>query len=103
MTKGLNERNKLATLISDHAVEALSKNGIDSDASDIETFSGVALVSDIRNFTGMCETREPDQVTDLLNEHFARMTKIISANGGRIYKYIGDAVEVVFAYKDDME
>ncbi len=101
MTQGLNERNKLATLISDHAVEALSKNGLDSEASDIETFSGVALVSDIRNFTGMCETREPDQVTDLLNEHFARMTKIISANGGRIYKYIGDAVEVVFADKDD--
>ena len=101
MTKGLNERNKLATLISDHAVEALSKNGLDSEVSDIETFYGVALVSDIRNFTGMCETREPDQVTDLLNEHFARMTKIISDNGGRIYKYIGDAVEVVFADNDN--
>ena len=102
MTKGLYERNKLATLISDHAIEALSRGeGGESSGDDVESFSGVALVSDIRNFTGMCETQEPDQVTSLLNEHFATMTKIVSAKGGRIYKYIGDAIEVVFVDKEN--
>ena len=102
MIRGLNEREKLATLISDHAIEALSKsNNINSGASDVETFSGVALVTDIRNFTGLCETHEAYEITELLNEHFAQMTKIISARGGRIYKYIGDAIEVVFADRDD--
>lgn len=101
MTKGLNERNKLATLLSDQAVEALSKNKSGEELSDVETFKGTVLVSDIRNFTGMCESYPPDQIIDLLNEHFAQMTKIVSANGGRIYKYIGDAVEVVFADSDD--
>ncbi len=96
MTKGLREREKLATLISDHAVAAISKSESGGSGSDTESFSGVALVSDIRNFTGMCETYQPDMVTDLLNEHFAQMTKIISEHGGRIYKYIGDAVEAVF-------
>ena len=104
MTKELSERDKLATLISDHAVEALSKNEEgNSNISDVETFKGTALVTDIRNFTGMCEKYNPEQITDLLNEHFARMTRIFSLNGGRIYKYIGDAVEVVFADNDDNE
>ena len=104
MTRELSERNKLATLLSDHAVEALSKKEEGSGAiSDVETFKGTALVTDIRNFTGMCEKYNPEQITDLLNKHFAFMTKIFSANGGRIYKYIGDAIEVVFSDNDDFE
>lgn len=101
MIKELSERNKLATLISDHAVEALSKKSESDDNSDVETFKGTVLVTDIRNFTGMCEIYSPNQITSLLNEHFANMTKIFSKNGGRIYKYIGDAVEVIFAEQDD--
>ena len=104
MTRELSERNKLATLLSDHAVEALSKkednNGV---ISDVETFKGTALVTDIRNFTGMCEKNTPEQITDLLNKHFASMTRIFTANGGRIYKYIGDAIEVVFSDNDDFD
>lgn len=100
MTRGLREREKLATLISDHAIEAISRSGQDSGVPGTDSFSGVALVSDIRNFTGMCEEYAPDMITDLLNEHFAQMTRIISENGGRIYKYIGDAIEAVFPEDD---
>lgn len=96
MTKGLQERNRLASLLSDHAIEALSKNQTVDGILCGEKFSGVALVSDIRNFTGLCEAHSADKITDLLNEHFARMSEIISANGGHIYKFIGDAVEAVF-------
>ncbi len=101
MTHELNERNKLSTLLSDHAVEALSKSENQTEISNVENFTGTALVSDIRNFTIMCEKNNPESVTNLLNEHFALMTKIISSNGGRIYKYIGDAIEVIFVDKDD--
>lgn len=93
MVEGLREREKLATLISDQAVEAISKSGGDFVT---EAFDGVALVSDIRGFTTTCEKYDPALVTDLLNEHFAQMSKIISEQGGRIYKYIGDAIEAVF-------
>ena len=103
MTYELSERNKLASLISDHAIEAMSKNEVDKEISNITTFEGTIMVSDIRNFTGMCETYEPNQVTELLNNHFAEMTKIISANGGRIYKFVGDAIEAIFANDDDSE
>ena len=103
MTKELLERKKLSTLISDHAVEALSRKESDEDIDEVESFKGTVLVSDIRNFTGMCEQHSPSSITELLDKHFAYMTQIISSNGGRIYKYIGDAIEVVFADRDDTE
>jgi len=95
MTRGLRDREKLATLLSDQAVEAISRSGGTGMLAG-ETFSGVALVSDIRNFTGLCEEHSPDVMTVMLNEHFAQMTAIISEHGGRIYKFIGDAIEAVF-------
>ena len=103
MTKELSVRKELSTLISDHAVEALSKKENSDDVSDVESFKGTVLVSDIRNFTGMCEQYSPDLITELLDKHFAIMTRIISSNGGRIYKYVGDAIEAVFADRDDSD
>ena len=103
MTKELSVRKELSTLISDHAVEALSKKDNSDDISDVESFKGTVLVSDIRNFTGMCEQYSPNLITELLDKHFAVMTRIISSNGGRIYKYVGDAIEAVFADRDDSD
>jgi len=89
-------------LLSDQAVEAIAKSGqSDSGVLAGDTFAGVALVSDIRSFTGLCEEHSPDNITDLLDEHFAQMARIISEHGGRIYKFIGDAIEAVFP-EDDM-
>ncbi|PKL51288.1 MAG: hypothetical protein CVV42_00115 [Candidatus Riflebacteria bacterium HGW-Riflebacteria-2] len=96
MAVGLRERKRLATLLSDQAMDAITRTGDGNRLLDNETFAGVALVSDIRNFTGICEDHPPDQVTELLNEHFASMAAIISSHGGRIYKFIGDAIEAVF-------
>ncbi len=95
MIDGLEERQRLSALLSDQAVEAVA-----SAASDgrIQTkdFQGVVLITDIRSFTTMCESNEPAVITSLLNTHFAEMAGIITGNGGRIYKFIGDAIEAVF-------
>lgn len=96
MTHGLRDREKLATLISAQAVEAITSSAAGGKLTGGESFSGVALVSDIRNFTGLCEDYPSDVITEMLNEHFAQMSRIISENGGRIYKFIGDAIEAVF-------
>ena len=95
MINGLRERERLSKIISDQALQAIEKHS-NNLLNDTETFKGVALVSDIRNFTGISEKYDPTIITDLLNEHFAEMTKIISENGGLIYKFIGDAIEAVF-------
>ena len=102
MIDELEEKERLSKIISDHAVQALQKNSSNL-INDTETFKGVALVSDIRNFTGMSEKYDPVIITELLNEHFAEMAKIISDKGGLIYKFIGDAIEAVFPEKDDYE
>lgn len=100
MIDGLKERERLSKLISDQAVHALEKHS-NTLLDNTETFDGVALVSDIRNFTGISEENDPMIITDLLNEHFAEMTKVISDNGGLIYKFIGDAIEAVFPERND--
>ncbi|EKD83756.1 MAG: adenylate/guanylate cyclase, partial [uncultured bacterium] len=102
MAVGLRERKRLATLLSDQAMDAITKTGSGQRMLGNESFSGVALVSDIRNFTGLCEDYPPDMITELLNEHFAGMASIISSHGGRIYKFIGDAVEAVFPENSEL-
>ncbi len=97
MVTGVEERKKLATLISDQALEALAKNSGNKDGIlEGSSFDGVAFVSDIRNFTSLCESEPPEKITALLNQHFAAISIIISEHGGRIYKFIGDAVEAIF-------
>ena len=102
MIDELREKERLSKLISDNAIQALKKSG-SGLLNDTETIQGVALVSDIRNFTGMSEKYDPVIITELLNEHFAEMAKIISDNGGLIYKFIGDAIEAVFPEKEDYD
>jgi len=95
MVKGLEERQRLASMLSDQALSAISAS---SDGARLrsEALTGVVMISDIRDFTTMCEKYEPKTVTRMLNVHFAEMAAVITGFGGRIYKFIGDAVEAVF-------
>ncbi|HEY8020417.1 MAG TPA: adenylate/guanylate cyclase domain-containing protein [Thermoanaerobaculia bacterium] len=54
------------------------------------------LFSDIRGFTTLSETRDPDQVVRLLNEFFTPMTRLVLAQGGTLDKYMGDAIMAFF-------
>jgi adenylate cyclase len=50
------------------------------------------LFSDIRDFTTMSETTEPEKIVEMLNVHFTVMADIILKHNGTIDKYIGDAI-----------
>ena len=52
--------------------------------------------SDVRGFTGMSESMEPEQVVEMLNEYMTRMVAIIRAHGGIVDKYIGDAIMAIW-------
>jgi adenylate cyclase len=56
----------------------------------------VVLFSDIRGFTTLSETLEPDALVAFLNDFLTRMTWCIEEHGGSVDKFIGDAVMAVF-------
>jgi adenylate cyclase len=58
------------------------------------------LFSDIRGFTRMSATMEPDDVVDMLNAYFAALVDAIFRCEGTVDKFIGDAILAVFGSPD---
>lgn len=54
------------------------------------------MMTDLRGFTSMCGSMEPENVVRLLNHYLEAMTRIITKYGGTIDEFIGDAILVVF-------
>ncbi len=54
------------------------------------------LFSDIRGFTSLSETLEPEVLVGLLHAFLNPMSEIIVTHGGTIDKYIGDAIMALF-------
>ena len=50
------------------------------------------LFSDIRGFTALSETMNPDDMAHLLTEYFTEMVECVFQGGGTLDKFIGDAV-----------
>ncbi len=48
--------------------------------------------SDVRGFTTISESLNPEQLCEFMNEYFTPMTAIILRTGGVLDKYIGDAI-----------
>jgi len=61
------------------------------------------LFVDIRGFTPMSESLQPEEVVEILNEYLALTTGAIFKNGGTLDKFIGDATMAVFNSPFDLD
>ncbi|MBP7634043.1 hypothetical protein KBA41_07715 [Candidatus Ozemobacteraceae bacterium] len=94
MIAGLRERRELGKFVSGAIDSAFdTAEIIDSHAMSVR---GTVLVSDVRSFTTMSESHPPAEIVALLNTHMEAMTAAIGRHGGRVDRFIGDAVVAVF-------
>jgi len=61
------------------------------------------LFVDIRGFTPMSESLQPEEVVNILNEYLALTTSSVLNNEGTLDKFIGDATMAVFNAPFDLE
>ena len=61
------------------------------------------LFTDVRGFTALSETLEPEQVTYIMNKALTAQQKAVQKHGGMVDKYIGDAMMAIFNAPLDLE
>ncbi len=63
---------------------------------DAEVIDAALWFSDLRDFTHLTETLAPEQVLKMLNDYFEFIAAAVTARGGEILRFIGDAMLIVF-------
>ncbi|MEK7990533.1 MAG: adenylate/guanylate cyclase domain-containing protein [Thiotrichaceae bacterium] len=58
--------------------------------------TATVLFTDIKGFTAISESMEPDQLMDWLNEYMDAMVHIVEKHQGQVNKFIGDAIMATF-------
>lgn len=89
--------------VAPQVVEEIAKKGGYHICLGGENRNIAVLFVDIRGFTPMSESLEPEQVVDILNSYLNLTTNAIFANGGTLDKFIGDATMAVFNAPFDLD
>jgi class 3 adenylate cyclase/tetratricopeptide (TPR) repeat protein len=87
------------------AVDASAGPAVNSPVAERRVTS--VLFGDLVGFTSLSESRDPEEVRELLGRYFDTAREIVARYGGTIEKFIGDAVMAVWgvptAHEDDAE
>ncbi len=87
--------NKLAKYLSPQVYQSIF-----TGQSEVKLASGrkklTVFFSDIAAFTEATEKMAPEDLTQLLNQYLAEMSRVALAYGATIDKYIGDAIMIFF-------
>ncbi len=110
-------RDYLTPVIEVHALRYLSKSLMNTyvgkrtgekvlagmiQRGDADIINAALWFSDLRDFTRMTENLPPRQVLELLNDYFEFVSAAVTARGGEILRFIGDAMLIVFPIDNDM-
>lgn len=82
--------------------EIVKDGGIEAKIGVVRKDIAVLFV-DLRGFTTLSESLEPEQVVDILNSYLSLVANAVAKNGGTLDKFIGDAAMAVFNSPVDIE
>lgn len=95
--------NAFKKYVAPQVVEEISRKGNFEMVLGGENRHIAVLFVDIRGFTPMSESLQPEQVVEILNEYLTLTTTSIFKNGGTLDKFIGDATMAVFNAPFDLD
>jgi adenylate cyclase len=97
MGKGLAEREKMKDAFGKFVNKDIAEKILrDEIRLGGERKSAAIFFSDIRNFTSMSESLEPEEVVEFLNQYMTRMVNCVNNTHGVVDKFIGDAIMAVW-------
>ncbi len=97
MTLGLLHKKHISRFVSASLVKDIA---VASATEASESRLATVISSDIRGFTSISEKFAAENVVSALNTYFTAMEEAITGEGGRIDRFIGDAVVSVFFHDE---
>ncbi len=94
MIAGLRERRDLGRFISGSLEHSISQGNLAEGPP--RAVPAAVLISDIRSFTTISESHPPAEVVAMLNAHLDAMARKIRQRGGKIDRFVGDAIIALF-------
>ncbi|MBW7877373.1 MAG: adenylate/guanylate cyclase domain-containing protein [Candidatus Cloacimonetes bacterium] len=92
MSEVLEERQRISPYVPAALIGAFTK----IQESHLLQSECVLLVSDIRGFTTISESHDPEEVVAILNAYFSLWQEQVDKHQGIVIRYIGDAIVAVF-------
>lgn len=104
MILGLRQRENLKSTLVRYVSKDVADKIVSSGEMPVvqsERRKVTMLFSDVRGFTSLSESMQPEEIVAMLNQYFDKMIEAIFRNQGNLNKFIGDGLMAMFGAPTD--